>query len=67
VNPKLKPPGTEHLKLKYYIPLSTSAFKSNLRRYDVAHASWAIASMLGVAALVPVVRSTRYCPRNPKP
>ena len=28
----------------------------------VAHASWAIASMLGVAALVPVVRTTRYCP-----
>ena len=30
---KLKPPGTKRLKLKCDTLLSTSAFKSNLRRY----------------------------------
>jgi hypothetical protein len=34
INPKLKPPGTNCLKLKCDILLSTSAFKFNLRRYD---------------------------------
>jgi malate/lactate dehydrogenase len=34
MNPKLKPPGAERLKLKYYQLLSTSAFKFNLRRYN---------------------------------
>jgi len=33
MKPKLKPPGTERLKLNYYILLSASAFKINLRRY----------------------------------
>jgi len=33
IKPKLKPPGTKRLKLKCDIPLSTSAFKFNLRRY----------------------------------
>ena len=32
-NSKLKPPGTQPLKLKCDIPLSTSAFKFDLRRY----------------------------------
>jgi cysteine sulfinate desulfinase/cysteine desulfurase-like protein len=36
MNPKLKPPEIERLKLKYYQLLSTSAFKSNLRRYIMA-------------------------------
>ena len=36
MKPKLKPPGTERLKLKCDILLSTSAFKFNLRRYNVA-------------------------------
>ena len=31
----LKPPGTQHLKLKCDILLSTFAFKFNLRRYTV--------------------------------
>jgi len=33
--PQLKPPGTKRLKQNCDILLSTSAFKSNLRRYDV--------------------------------
>ena len=33
VKPKLKPPGTKRLKLKYDEPLSKFAFKFNLRRY----------------------------------
>jgi len=33
IKPKLKPPGTECLKLKCDIMLSTSALKFNLRRY----------------------------------
>jgi len=32
MQPKLKPPGTQRLKLKCHKHLSTSAFKSNLRR-----------------------------------
>jgi len=34
IKPKLKPPGTNCLKLKFDILLSTSAFKSDLRRYS---------------------------------
>ena len=33
MTPKLKPPATKRLKLKFDILLSTSAFKFNLRRY----------------------------------
>jgi hypothetical protein len=33
MKPRLKPPGTERLKLRCDILLSTSAFKLNLRRY----------------------------------
>jgi hypothetical protein len=33
MKPKLKPPGTERLKLMYDILLSTAAFKCKLRRY----------------------------------
>ena len=33
MKPKLKPPGTERLRLKCDILLSSSAFKSDLRRY----------------------------------
>ena len=33
IKPKLKPPGTERLRLNIDILLSTSAFKINLRRY----------------------------------
>jgi hypothetical protein len=36
MKPMLKAPGTKRLKLKRDIPLSTSAFKINLRRYNVA-------------------------------
>jgi hypothetical protein len=35
MKPILKPPGTEHLKLKCDVLLSTFAFKFNLRRYTV--------------------------------
>jgi len=35
IRPKLKPPGTEGLKVKCDILLSTSAFKFNLRRYTL--------------------------------
>ena len=34
ITPKLKPPGTKHLKLKCDILLSDFAFKFNLRRYS---------------------------------
>ena len=34
IKPKLKPPGTKRLKLKCDILLPTSAFKSDLRRYN---------------------------------
>jgi hypothetical protein len=36
MKPKLKPPGTERLKLKCDILLLSSAFKINLRRYILA-------------------------------
>ena len=35
IKPKSKPPGTKRLKLKCDILLSTSAFKFNLRRYNL--------------------------------
>jgi len=35
LKPKLKPPGTNRLKLMCDIPVSHSAFKFNLRRYTV--------------------------------
>ena len=35
IKPKLKPPGTKHLKLKCDILVSTSAVKFNLRRYNM--------------------------------
>jgi hypothetical protein len=34
MKPKLKPPGTERLKLNYDTLLSTSAFKFNSRRHS---------------------------------
>ncbi len=36
LKPKLKPPGTNRLKLMCDIPVSHSAFKFNLRRYTKA-------------------------------
>jgi hypothetical protein len=36
IKPKLKPPGTKRLKHKHDEPLSSFAFKFNLRRYNVA-------------------------------
>jgi pyrroline-5-carboxylate reductase len=35
IKPKSKPPGTERLKPKCDVLLSTSAFKFNLRRYSM--------------------------------
>ena len=35
IKPMLKPPGTKHLKLNRSILLSTFAFNSNLRRYNM--------------------------------
>jgi hypothetical protein len=39
IKPKLEPPGTKRLKPKCDIPVSTSAFKFNLRRYSQLDAS----------------------------
>jgi len=39
MKPKLKPPGAERFKLKHDICFSTSAFKFNLRRYNVGWAA----------------------------
>ena len=36
MKPKFKPPGTKRSQLNWDILLSTSAFKSNLRRYSLA-------------------------------
>jgi len=40
MKPKLKLPGTQRLKLKCDILLSTSAFKFNLRRYTTAYSGF---------------------------
>ena len=37
MKPKLKPPGTERLKLKCDVLLINGAFKFNLRRFILAH------------------------------
>jgi len=36
MRPKLKPPGTKRLKLKFDILLSNFAFKFSLRRYNTS-------------------------------
>jgi hypothetical protein len=38
MKPKLKPPGTEHLKLRCDEALSNLAFNFNLRRYSMVRA-----------------------------
>ena len=56
LNHKLKPPGTNGLKLTCDIPVSISAFKFNLRRYtvrDVAEASNAPCVGLGATLTTP--------------
>ena len=35
IEPKVKPPGSERLKLKCDVLLSNAAFKFNLRRYSM--------------------------------
>jgi len=39
IKPKLKPPGTKRLKLNCDELLSTSAFKFNLRRYNLEYST----------------------------
>jgi len=62
----VKPPGTERLKLKCEILLSTYAFKFNLRRYimsfipPVDASSSALGSLVGrcsLTALQPVLKA----------
>jgi len=55
IKPMLKAPGTKRLQLKYDVPLSNFAFKSNLRRYNLcasASAEEGAAKALQVAAAV---------------
>jgi hypothetical protein len=47
---KLKPSGTERLKLKCDDPLSTFAFSFNLRRYSSARAALHLLSAVAAAA-----------------
>jgi hypothetical protein len=49
IEPKLKLPGTERLKLKCDILLSTSAFKFNMRRYTLAGAEGELAEFTAMA------------------
>jgi len=61
--PKLKPPATKRLRHKCDIPLSTSAFKLNLRRYNMGAARVQVAHMVIKAK----VRTTTNCsPRHLK-
>jgi len=56
MKPKLKPPGAKRLKLKCDVLLSTSAFKCNLRRYNVVgvnHAATGNAHYSNVAVFAP--------------
>jgi hypothetical protein len=75
IKPKLKPPGTKHLKLNCDILLSASAFKFNLRRYtevarqvlevgrQVAEEHAALRAV-GPAKILPTASSTRVM--NPR-
>ena len=47
MNPTLKAPGSERLKLECHMLLSTSAFKFNLRRYSAG----LVAGKLGVRGM----------------
>jgi hypothetical protein len=55
MKPKLKAPGTERLKLKCDILLSTPAFKFNLCRYTPTHI--AIPLSRGESPLCPTCRA----------
>jgi len=59
MKPKLKPPGTEHLKLKCEILLSTCAFKFNSRRYNMVDE---LTGDIGIEFLGPEHRLLSYKP-----
>ena len=61
MKPKLKPPGTKHLKLKFDILLSTSAFKFNLRRYTEAEAAAEAAAVAGAAHKLVKTSINAFC------
>ena len=74
MKPKLKPPGTNHLKLMCDMLLSTSAFKLNVRRYSwAARASRARAARARATTSGPTSSSWRRGPgphtarRPPRP
>jgi hypothetical protein len=46
-----KAPGTQRLKQKHDAPLSSFAFKFNLRRYNVARLAAALAEVSKVSAV----------------
>jgi len=51
MKPKLKAPGINLLTLKFDEPLSTFAFKFNLRRYNMAEALPSLAERMRAAGL----------------
>jgi hypothetical protein len=58
IKPKLKPPGTERLKLKCDILLSTLAFKIKLRRYTAGLDASCLVDGLLAGPRAPVARLT---------
>jgi len=62
IKPKLKAPGSKCLQLKYDIPLSTSAFKFNLRRY-IVEAGGQVVPEVGRCSLPPI-KSTLKAPET---
>jgi len=58
IKPKLKPLGTERLKLTCDVLLSTSAFKFNLRRYNKERV--VRGQTLGSLLVVLLIRTVKY-------
>ena len=58
MKPKLKPPGTNCLKLKCDILLSNAAFKFNLRRYSMGHT---VLSLVGGLSLPRLATFPLHC------
>jgi hypothetical protein len=64
IRPKLKPPGTQRLKLNCDVLLSTSAFEFNLRRYMKVAVVTDGERILGEAVQVEPVKPTLKAPES---
>jgi hypothetical protein len=61
IKPKLKPPGTERLKLNCDVLLSTAAFEFNLRRYNEEVEADFVSGALHPGDVKPALAKVGWC------